>query len=232
MRALDRAGIDVSPAGIVAPAVRVAIITEVRLYREGLAHVLAAAGMEVAGSATDADTVAECVLTTRPDVILLDMAMPGWESAMEALNCSGSKTDVVALGVLETAPDILACAEAGVDGYLPRSASAEDLVNVLHGVARGEVMCPPSITGSLFRRIGALALERRPAMAVGRLTARELEIVDLIDEGLSNKQIARRLCIEHSTVKNHVHNVLEKLDVHRRSEAAAWVRQRSRPLRI
>ena len=212
--------------------VRVAIIAEIRLYREGLAELLAGAGIEVAGSAAGADVGLECLRTSRPDVALVDMAMPGWRMIPNALTMAVPETRIVALGVLETEPHVLACAEAGVAGYVPRDASAADLVDTLDGVVRGEVVCPPEIIGSLFRRVGALALERRPALAVHRLTARELEVVDLIDEGLSNKQIARRLSIESSTVKNHVHNVLDKLEVHRREEAAAWVRLRGRAKRI
>jgi DNA-binding NarL/FixJ family response regulator len=85
------------------------------------------------------------------------------------------------------------------------------------------------MAASLFQRIATLALERSPQSIESRLTARELEILDLIDQGLSNKEIARRLTIELSTVKNHVHNILEKLNVSRRSEAAARARAEREP---
>jgi two-component system nitrate/nitrite response regulator NarL len=215
--------------------VRVAIITDIRLYREGLRALLARAGVDVIRTTDDGDSEdagVSCVLATRPDVALLDLSMPSWHDDLRALINSGCETCIVALGVLESEPDVVACAEAGVAGYVPRDASVDDLVRTMHRVLRGEVVCPPRIVGGLFRRLGVLALERAPAASVQKLTARELQIVDLIDEGLSNKQIARRLNIEPSTVKNHVHNVLEKLEVRRRADAAACVRHGAAHTRI
>jgi len=89
---------------------------------------------------------------------------------------------------------------------------------------RGEAVCSPRVAGALLRRIAALATDGRSDRVPAHLTKREREIMGLIDEGLSNKEIAKRLRIEVATVKNHVHNILEKLQVHRRGEAAARVR--------
>jgi DNA-binding NarL/FixJ family response regulator len=91
-------------------------------------------------------------------------------------------------------------------------------------------VCSPRLAATLLRRVAVLAADRAQPRVEARLTARELEIVELIDEGLSNKEIASRLCIEVPTVKNHVHNILEKLDVRGRAEAAARVRPRPRRL--
>jgi DNA-binding NarL/FixJ family response regulator len=98
------------------------------------------------------------------------------------------------------------------------------LIATLASVVRDEMACSPRIAAALLRRVASLAVERSPWPSGARLTARELEVLGLIDEGLSNKQIAGRLCIELATVKNHVHNILEKLQVGRRSEAALQVR--------
>jgi two-component system, NarL family, nitrate/nitrite response regulator NarL len=204
---------------------RVAIISEIRLYRDGLAAELERRGIDVVGTATCGEAQGDWLGARAADVVLVDVAvLGGMAGVVEVVGASG-QTRVVALGVPETGPHVVACAEAGMVGYVPREASLDDVVDALHRVVRGELLCPPSITGSLFRRVAALADEHRPARAVDRLTAREREIVELIGEGLSNKQIALALRIELSTVKNHVHNVFEKLEVRCRSEAAACARR-------
>jgi DNA-binding NarL/FixJ family response regulator len=98
---------------------------------------------------------------------------------------------------------------------------------VVRGVVRDELPCSPQIASTLLRRVGALASVAAPVEPRARLTSRELEIVHLIERGLSNKEIGRELCIEVATVKNHVHNVLEKLQVRRRTEAVARIRGRA-----
>jgi len=107
---------------------------------------------------------------------------------------------------------------------VPRDGTLADLRAVIESVARGEVVCSPRIAASLLRRIADLAAEREPPPPELRLTSREIEIVELIDQGLSNKEIAQRLSIALPTVKNHVHSILDKLHVHRRAEAAARLR--------
>jgi two-component system, NarL family, nitrate/nitrite response regulator NarL len=128
----------------------------------------------------------------------------------------------MALAVGESEEEILACAEAGVAGFLPRNGSFDDLARAVTKVARGEVACPQSIAGALLRRICADAHQR--CVTTDHLTPREREVLVLIEQGMSNKQIAQRLGIEVRTVKNHVHNLLEKLRVQRRGEAAARLR--------
>jgi DNA-binding NarL/FixJ family response regulator len=123
---------------------------------------------------------------------------------------------------------VLACAQAGIAGYVPREGTLDDLIAALHGAARGEAFCSPRIVAVLLRRIADLSIEWQPLAAAGRLTARELEIVDLIDRGLTNREIAEGLSIEVATVKNHVHNILEKLQIHRRHDAAARIRSHRR----
>jgi DNA-binding NarL/FixJ family response regulator len=132
---------------------------------------------------------------------------------------------VVALGVTETEPEIIAFAEAGVSGYLTRDASIPELVATIEAVARNELICPPRITAALMHRVATLAVDRRVTTPSFPLSPRELEVVALIDAGLSNQEIAGKLYISLATVKNHVHNILEKLDVATRADAAAWLRR-------
>jgi two-component system, NarL family, nitrate/nitrite response regulator NarL len=206
---------------------RVAIISNIRLYREGLADLLAQRGFEVVATAADGMAAVDCVRRTLPEVVVLDMAMLDSAATVRALVDVSPAVRVLAVAVPETERHVLACVEAGVVGYVPRDGSLDDLTDALRRVLRGEVACSPKIAASLLRRVAELAA--RPRAPIERLTAREVEILQLIDRGLSNKEIARRLCIELSTVKNHVHNILRKLHVRRRIDAAVWGRQHQRP---
>ncbi len=132
---------------------------------------------------------------------------------------------IVAIAVREIEHDIIACAEAGVTGYVPREASIADLIAAVMGAVQGELKCSPRIARSLFRRVSVLA--RAGAVTSGdlrSLTPREVQIARLIHQGMSNKEIALKLCIEVATVKNHVHNILEKLQVKNRREAMVCTR--------
>jgi DNA-binding NarL/FixJ family response regulator len=160
----------------------------------------------------------------RPDIILMRTDSTESLETLRTVLGRVPTTKVVALGVSEAEDEIIECAEAGIAGYLPRNGSLEDLVVLIQSVARGEAQCSPRIAATLLRRVATLAGERRSTAALGRLTPREHEIVGLIDQSLSNKEIAQRLSIEVRTVKNHVHNILEKLQVHRRNQAAAQLR--------
>ena len=159
-----------------------------------------------------------------PDVVLFDISPPGSLGEVRRVAAAVPAARVVALAVGESENQVVACAEAGADGYVTRDQSVEDVLAVIGAVTRGELICSPRIAGALLQRLGRLAAERGSAPVDEppvRLTAREREIVVLIDRGMSNKQIARTLTIEVATVKNHVHNILEKLHVTRRDEAVA-----------
>jgi two-component system nitrate/nitrite response regulator NarL len=207
-------------------SIRVLVVAGTRLYREGLATYLAGAdALTVVGTAGDAADAIARVRELRPDVVLLDVALAGDVTELRTIVAAEPGARVVAFGIVESEEAVIACAEAGVAGYVGREASMPQLVEVLEGARRSELVCSPRVAATLLRRVGALAREREPGHeSPERLTSRETQIVALVDEGLSNKEIARRLGIELSTVKNHVHNVIEKLHVSGRSEAAARVR--------
>jgi two-component system nitrate/nitrite response regulator NarL len=204
---------------------RVLVVTAVRLYRDGLASVLGdRPGLDVAGVAADHAECVDALEHLHPDVVLLDMTMPDSLGTVRAVASHAHGVPVVGLAVPELERDVVACAEAGVAGYVTREQSLDDVVTVLDSVARGETICSPRIAATLLRRVADLAAARGAPRPGGRLTTREAEIAALIDEGCSNKEIARRLCIEVPTVKNHVHNILEKLQASGRGEAAAMLR--------
>jgi DNA-binding NarL/FixJ family response regulator len=158
----------------------------------------------------------------RVDVFVLAGDGPG---LVRAVHERAPDARIVALGISGEEADVLPLAEAGIAGWLTREASVEDLCETVASAAAGEAVCSPRIAASLLRRVAALAADRRLGPTATPLTRRQREILALIDEGLSNKEIARRLSIELATVKNHVHNILEKLQVRRRAEAAALVRE-------
>jgi len=209
------------------PVFRVLITAAVRLYREGLAQYLGQANcFDVVRTAADVGETLTAVRELRPDVVLLDMTTPGSHAAIPDITAQSPATRVVALGVGDSDGDVLACAEAGISGYVSRDGSLDDLVTAIECTARGELPCTPRVAGTLLRRVAALAADAAPTPPVTALTVREREIARLVEDGLSNKQIAGRLGIEVATVKNHVHNLLEKLQVHRRGEAVARLRRR------
>jgi two-component system nitrate/nitrite response regulator NarL len=205
--------------------VSVVVVDDMRLYGEALASLLGhETWIATVETAADADEALARLGVPSPVVVLLNMAMTRSMVILAALGRAAPHAGVIALGVSETEHDVIACAEAGVAGYLLRRESLDDLKAIVQSVARGETICSPQVAATLLRRVATLAAERQSATGRAQLTAREREVLELVDEGLSNRDIAMRLSIEVRTVKNHVHNILEKLKVHRRGEAAAWMR--------
>jgi two-component system nitrate/nitrite response regulator NarL len=212
--------------GEVVEIVNILLIVGTRFYREGLAEALGReASIRVVGTATAAADALTRVKSLTPDVILLDTRVAGMLDLVRTLMAASPTSRVVALALPERDSEVLTCIEAGASGYVTEDASVADLVAIVLGVARGEMRCSPRITGTLLHRVAALASGHGHTPPLRSLTARELEVLKLLDEGLSNKQIARRLNIEVATVKNHVHHILEKLHVDRRTEATAYLRR-------
>jgi two-component system nitrate/nitrite response regulator NarL len=205
---------------------RVLIVAGVGFYREALARSLGGDGrVGAVGTAADLEEALAALDEVGPEIVLVDMPTPAGADAVRALVAAAPEVKVVALGVPEVEPQVIAFAEAGASGYVAREGSMEDLVSVVESVARGECLLSPDIAAKLFRRVATLAREPRLEPMDERLTARELDVLRLIDEGLANKEIANALSIELPTVKNHVHSILKKLDVGRRTAAAARARR-------
>jgi two-component system, NarL family, nitrate/nitrite response regulator NarL len=203
----------------------VLVVGDICLYREGLALILRdAPGFEPVGTAGDVSRAIGVFRETRPDVVLLDAAMADTVGAVRALVEAEAEMRVVVLGVDEQESEVIAYAEAGVSGYVTRAADTAALCDVLQTVARGGTLCSPAVTATLLRRVATLSAQRAQPRRTSRLTLREREIVELMRDGLTNKEIAQRLCIEVATVKNHVHNILDKLDVRRRGDVATAIR--------
>jgi two-component system nitrate/nitrite response regulator NarL len=206
--------------------VDVFLVAETRFYREGLADALdRRSALRVVGTAATAGNALGRIRLLAPDVVLLDTAVGGMFELVRNLGGAAAPIPVIALALPERASEVVACAEAGVSGYVTQDASLDDLAGTIRDVLRGELRCPPRIAATLFKRVAALAAAPGRPVVATILTAREREVLAVLDEGLSNKQIAARLCIEIATVKNHVHHILEKLQVASRSEATAYARR-------
>jgi DNA-binding NarL/FixJ family response regulator len=213
-RALRRAGI--------ARTTSILIVADTALYRDGLALSLARrAGIRLVGAAVGPEDMIEPLTATAPDVVLLDVTHNGLARIHELVTAA-PRARVIVLGLHEADPDVLAYAKAGVSGFVTRESSLDELVACVRTVAHDDLVFSPRVAAALFARVGARSADGAPEPAA--LTARQREILHLIEAGLSNKQIAQELCIELSTVKNHVHQILDKLQVRSRRDAAAALR--------
>jgi two-component system nitrate/nitrite response regulator NarL len=218
----------------------VLIVSEVRLLGEGLMEAFSHNGdLLISGYCSDLEETFAKVLELMPNIVLLDAAFRDGFGLVGRIWDAAPEVRVVVLALAETAEGVIAWAEAGAAGYIPRTAGLAEVVPTLVGIMRGEQPCPGSVVGALLRRLSNLpSLGNESSDApppASALTVRELQIIDLICAGLSNKDIARRLNIGLATTKSHVHNLLGKLNLQRRSQAALWMRERQNrpgPLRV
>lgn len=198
--------------------IRVFIVSNVRLHREGLAALLRECpSIEVLG----ADSVQEAqntLNTTATDVALIDAQSASVSEMVGPLRKICARVRILAVGIHETASEVLACAAAGIDGYVPMDAALGDMVAAIENVVRGELVCSPKVAASLYQSIG---LSRSTDTS---LTTRELQVAELMNRGLPTKEIAWRLGVQPCTAKNHVRNILHKLQVHGRGQAVAKLR--------
>lgn len=201
---------------------RVLLVCPVSLYREGLRRALddhpRLHTVGVAASLAQAASMLSCV---EVDLILADVDWSRDGTIARELLESIPRVRALAIGVPEREEDVLTCAEAGVAGIVPPEASMNELVQCMDAAQRDELVCSARVAGTLLRRVTTLARTPPATDPVASLTPRETRLLELIERGMSNKEIANTLDIELSTVKNHVHNILEKLRVRRRGQAAA-----------
>jgi DNA-binding NarL/FixJ family response regulator len=206
--------------------IQLAIVSHVSLYREGLMRILSQVpDVFVSGQAQSLDGAAELLESVNAEVVLVDLASARCLDALRALSSRFPASRFLALGVEDNGAAVADCAEAGVVGYVDRCGSVDDLLRTIRSVASGELHCSPRVAAALMRRVATLASVRREQSAPVALTRREQEVVALVEQGLTNKEIAHRLSIATATVRNHVHNILEKLGAHTRGEAAAITRR-------
>ena len=207
--------------------ITILIFSDICLYRAGLERALSEdQRLTVVGTAASSDEAISKVTALKPDIVLLDTTMEDHCAIIRQLVATAPDARIIALTVPEDATEVLACAEAGISGYVTRNGSLKELVQSVAAAAAGELQCSPLVAGRLLQRFKALATEHGETIPSPSLilTTRELRILEMIEKGLPNKEIAHALNIEVSTVKNHVHHILQKLHVHHRGEAAALKR--------
>jgi DNA-binding NarL/FixJ family response regulator len=199
------------------------VIGPIRANRDSLAEKVAATGkVRVVGTSDAGGRLAEKVNELGADVVLLDMEIDDALGTLRALVEALPQAKVVAYALSEE--DVIPCAEAGAAGFAHAEAPVDEILAATEGAVQGKLFCSPQIAAQLLGRVAALASQQR-AQTASPLTVRELEIVELLEERLSNKEIAKRLSIEPSTVKNHVHNILDKLGVATRADAVEEARR-------
>lgn len=202
--------------------IRALLVVEVPFYREGLAELLNNSGeVQVVASASAAQPAEALAASERPDVVLIDVTLADSTAAVQRIRALPCPPKFVALAVNETADAVLKWAELGIAAYVSRSATPDELLHVLKGVAQEELYCSPQMAAQLLQHVTRLASSKRRDDAFGDLSPREHEVLSLIARGLPNKTIASLLSISPATAKNHVHKILEKLRLHRRSEVAS-----------
>jgi two-component system, NarL family, nitrate/nitrite response regulator NarL len=186
-----------------------------------LAAALGQHGLEVVATASDLATAVEYVKASMPDVLVIDVAHHDAPVVLiRTISVTCPQISVLAIGVPDSAEQIIGCIEAGAIGYVLGGASLSDLVSSIVAAAHNESLASPRLTASLCRRLTSLASRAQASVEVNEphLTGRQREIIALIVAGYPNKEIARCLGIAAQTVKNHVHNILDKLQLPNRYE--------------
>jgi DNA-binding NarL/FixJ family response regulator len=205
--------------------IRLVIASPVRLVREGLAASLHGRdGVSVVDAVSlDAQGI-DRIAAAAPDAVLVDLGQSDALATARLLRSASPEAKLVAFALDEIDAGVFACAAAGFSSYVPRESGTDELLRALADAMDGRMHCAPHIAAAMFRRLADFLRDTAPRAALPALTMRESEILALAEKGRSNKEIARDLAISCATVKNHMHNILQKLQVSRRGQAVARLR--------
>lgn len=214
--------------GVTTPGdpIRVAVADDHPLFRAGvIASLRDEPGIEIVGEAVDAPSALALARAELPDVIILDIAMPGGGlTAAGRIASACPATRIVMLTVSEDEDDLLAAVKAGASGYVLKGAGAGELAGVIRSVIAGDVYVPPALAWGMLRE-----LHSPRSGPYDELTDREREVLQLVAEGLSNQEVAHRLGLAEKTIKHYMTNILGKLQVRSRVEAALLVAREGPP---
>lgn len=203
----------------------VLIVDDAELFREALKAAFSQEGFEVVGVAADAMSGIDLAREHEPDLVMLDLLMPGMSGleVVGAIQKASPRSRVVLLTTSESAEDLLAAVKAGASGYLTKDTPLPRLASAMQDVMEGGAAISPAMGGKLFSALRDL-LRHSGTTAVRRpeLTGREIEILSLVGDGKTSKEIAEELFISENTVRNHVRNILDKLGLKSRFEAVNW----------
>jgi DNA-binding NarL/FixJ family response regulator len=208
-------------------AIRIAIIDDHPLFREGVTRSLSEiGGFEMVGEGATAQDAERIAATARPDILLLDISMPGGGlAAVAGILADHPAQKIVMLTVSEANADVTGALNAGVRGYVLKGVGSRALADILRNVANGESYLSPTLSARLLSDLQSLQPADGMADRLRQLTERQAEILRLVAEGLSNKEVALRLELQEKTVKHHMTGVLSKLNARNRTEAALIMRE-------
>lgn len=207
--------------------ITVVVVDDHPLYRSGVVRTLEDDGrFEVVGEGADAAAALDLARTWRPALVLLDISMPGGGvAAARAIAAEAAGVNIAMLTASETDADIMGALEAGAKGYILKGVGAEELVKVAASVAAGDSYVSPGLAARLLMGMKGRRAPAASASPLAGLTAREEEILRLVAEGLSNKEVGRKLSLQEKTVKHYMTIVLQKLQVRNRTEAAVLAKE-------
>ncbi len=213
--------------------INLVIVDDHPLFREGVIAILGAeADMEIVGQGVTAEDAVQLVRDLLPDAIILDVNIPG--GGLNAARMISAQFPVVKIIMLTGSADeddVLTALKAGVEAYVLKGVAARELIGIIHTVQAGESYVTPTLAASLLMELTSISQDERPAAVnkpIDDLTGREREILELIADGKSNKEIGLQLFLTEKTIKHYVTNILQKLRVRNRVQAALLAQQKMR----
>jgi DNA-binding NarL/FixJ family response regulator len=207
--------------------IRVLVVDDHALFRRGLQMVLEAeTDIEVVGEASDGAEALKVAAETTPDIVLMDVRMPkrGGIDATMAIKGAVPSTKIIMLTISDEEADLYDAIKAGAMGYLLKEISIEEVASAVRAVYNGQSLISPSMASKLLNEFATMVRkdDERQQVPTPRLTDREMEVLKLVAKGMNNRDIAKKLFISENTVKNHIRNILEKLQLHSRMEAVVY----------
>ncbi len=210
--------------------ISILVIEDNRLLREGIAAMISEQNdLKVSATFGDCTKALQFIRQSQPNIVLLDLGLRNQNSLKLAkvIKKDFQKVKVIVMDLVPLQEDLLVFVQAGVSGFILKEATVDDFLRTIRSVAGGAKVLPPHLTESLFSQIvGKAVIESKPSKLVEyvKMTKRERQVIDLVADGLTNKEIAQKLHLSTYTVKSHIHNILEKLALHTRVQIANYAR--------
>ena len=214
-------------AGLAVEPIKVLVVDDHALFRRGLQMVLEQEpDIEVVGEASDGSEAVQKAADTLPDIVLMDVRMPkrGGIDACTMIHETVPSAKIIMLTISDEEADLYDAIKAGAMGYLLKEISIEEVASAIRAVHGGQSLISPSMASKLLTEFASMIkkTDDRQQVPTPRLTDREMEVLKLVAKGMNNRDIAKQLFISENTVKNHIRNILEKLQLHSRMEAVVY----------